>query len=209
VRHHDDPLRFFPYGGWLSDEQREAYYRDEKLALMLLSGHRSGRFPVGLASKNDLPKRRMFLSRKTKPTENEAREALCRILLNRHVPPSAAILKALVGVFVSHDDFAESFYGRYPLKALLKRRSKGHPNLDRDLAISLAVDRLRDSREAKTLEEAAARLGDAIGMHEDHIKRVYSRVKRELGPAPRSRKRGRPRSGKSVKRVMFWPTPTE
>jgi hypothetical protein len=210
MKHHDDPLRFFPYGGWLSEEQRETYGRDEALALMLLCGHEPGRFRIGLKSEKDLPERRVFLSRKTKPTEDEAREALCRILLNTHVPPSRRILKALMEVFVPRDDSSDSAYASYPLRARLKRRSTNGPDLRRDLAISLEVDFLRQN--GKTLEEAAAEVGETIGRHEDHIKRIYSRVKRSgelLGSAPQSRKRGRPRSGKPVKPVMSWPTPTE
>jgi hypothetical protein len=178
------------YVGEFSPEEEAAYERDEKHALMLLSGYDLGR-NYELTSANDLPKRR-FLSHKTSPTQDEAREALCRILLNRRVPPSKSILNALVGVFDPGSP-RQQYDGR-PLKAILKKRSKGHSYIYRDIAIAVAVDQLRNGGE--TLERAASQVGETLGKSEDHIKRIYGNVVRFTGS-----KRDRRRPGKSGKSV--------
>ena len=68
-RQQPEPLSRYLYKGWFSEKDREAYERDERLALMLLLGHRQGVFTIEVKSKADLIGPRLFLSKKTNPTE--------------------------------------------------------------------------------------------------------------------------------------------
>src|SRR5262249_1400961 len=69
-------------------------------------------------------------------TEDEARRALCRILSDEKWGPSGEVLNALVAVFDPDATHAA-------LKAVLKRRNRGHANSYADTAIAEAVSLLR------------------------------------------------------------------
>ncbi len=173
---HFDVLRHPYYRRPLDDDERAAYESDEKAALMLLQGFYRSRDFRPLKSKIDLQKRG-FLSARSTPSENEARRALCRILQNAHVPPSRALLHALADTFEPLSPALP--YDHRPLRAILKKRSQGHADFWRDMDIYWAVKSLRD--DGKTLEGAAAEVGDALGIHADSVKKIIGRLKRFLG----------------------------
>jgi hypothetical protein len=60
------------------------------------------------------------------------------------------------------------------LKAILKRRTRGHPvHCTRDLEIAFRVHELRE--QGRSYEESTAQVAGAIGMSQEHVKRVYGR----------------------------------
>jgi hypothetical protein len=144
-------------------------HADVQLALMLLRGHllRAEGLET-IASKNDLPKL-VFLSSKTRPTEDDARRALCRMVRNSDQEPPRMILEELARVF------DPDLPGRGPrLKAILKRRDRGHLDPWRDAAIAYAVFKLR-VQEDKTYEDAIQQVAKTIGKSPEHVKRIYGK----------------------------------
>jgi hypothetical protein len=82
--------------------------------------------------------RRVFLSKKTRPTEEEARKALCRVLLHRVISKERLPNGLLLALADAFDPNGES-----PLKVIFKKRGKGHSDLVRDESIAFYVHRLR------------------------------------------------------------------
>jgi hypothetical protein len=62
-----------------------------------------------------------------------------------------------------------------PLKVVLKRRSKGHSDHNRDYVIAMLVQNLRDG--GAPYEEATARVGKVFDLDGRQIKRIYARHK--------------------------------
>jgi len=146
---------------------------DNWCALTLLSGYlrRKPNNDIDIInSEEDLPEI-IFLSDTTKPTEKEARRALCRILRNKDEKPPQIILDAIADVF--DPDEQKTLLQMPKLKAVLERRSQGHPNSMRDAAIASAVHRLR-TVDKKKYEDAIQQIADAIGKSPEQVKRIYS-----------------------------------
>jgi hypothetical protein len=96
--------------------------------------------------------------------ENNARDALCRLLVSGMAP--RGVLRMLADVFRPR--------GHSALKAVLKRRTRGHPvHWSRDLEIAFRVHELRE--QGRSYEEATAHVAGAIGKSQEHVKRVYGR----------------------------------
>jgi hypothetical protein len=136
-----------------------------------------------IKSKKDLPKL-TFLSRKTDPTEEEARRALCRVLRNKDQNPPVTILEALARVF--DPDLPK---GGHPwLKAVLKKRTQGHSNPYQNIAIAEKV--LELILLGKTYEDAIERVAEITGKSQEHVKRIYGKYPgRENFPKPPRRAR--------------------
>jgi hypothetical protein len=128
-----------------------------------------------VAGAKGLPKTE-YLSRHTKPTENEARRALLSVLFRIGQQLSderfRGVLSVLALAFLDDPLCGEPMR---PLKVVLKRRSKGHSDRNRDYAIAMLVQNLRD--DGAPYDEAAARVGKFFDLDERHIKRIYARHK--------------------------------
>jgi hypothetical protein len=121
-------------------------------------------------SSKDLPTL-VFLSKKTTPTEEDARRALCRVLRSRTEKPSGLILEALANLF---DPDASP--GGYPQrKAVLKMRGRGHSDVHRDLAIAETVFRFRV--DGMSYHKAVERVAIAIGKSDKHVERICGKFK--------------------------------
>jgi hypothetical protein len=110
-----------------------------------------------------------FLSRKTRPTEDDARKALCRILLAKE-PPPRSLLVALAHAF--HPD------GCGEVKVILKKRGKGHSDPRRDDSIAFWVHRLR--QRGRSYRDAIAAVADSIDKNEKHVGRIYGKHLKDL-----------------------------
>lgn len=113
-------------------------------------------------------RRRVFLSSRTRPTEDDARRALYRVL-RRGRPPSH-ILVALAHAF--HPN------GAGAVKIMLKKRSKAHSDPDRDSSIAFLVHTLRSR--GKSYRQAVAAVAKAINKNEKHIEKIYSKDLKDL-----------------------------
>jgi hypothetical protein len=150
----------------------ESLKRDTELSSALLSG---------LEKRDDsgLP----YLEFLSHSAENDAREALCRLLGSNRL--SVGVRFALQEVFRPQ--------GFSALKAILKRRTRGHPvHWSRDLEIALRVHELRE--QGRSYEEATAHVAGAIGKSQEHVKRVYGRETASTSadcfvPIPRRRRK--------------------
>jgi hypothetical protein len=160
-----------------------SYKDDVGLAMLLFHGDvlRSQFLELTPTSRNDLPKL-VYLSRKTKPTEDEARRALCRVLRDTSQRPPAFLLEELARVFDPQRP-----RGPPGLKAVLKKRSKGHRDPWRDAAIGYAVFKLR-VQEGKSYEEATMQIAEAIGKSIEHVKRIYGKSDQKHSLPKRVRK---------------------
>jgi hypothetical protein len=159
-----------------------SYQDDVELAMMLLRGHvlRVEGLEAAISSKNDLPKL-VFLSRNTKPTEDEARRALCRVLRDRDQEPSEFLLEEMARVFDP-----ERPPGPPGLKAILKKRDRGHLDPYRDMAIGYAVFKLR--LEEASYEDAIQQIAGAIGKSPEQVKKIYGKSLMKHSLPKRARK---------------------
>jgi hypothetical protein len=131
-----------------------------------------------VAGAKGLPKTE-YLSRHTKPTENEARRALLLLLWQIGQQLSDERLRILLSVLaLAFLDDPLCGEPMRPLKVVLKRRSKGHSDNNRDYGIATLVQNLRD--DGAPYDEAAARVGKVFDLDERHIKKIYARHKSEL-----------------------------
>jgi hypothetical protein len=138
--------------------EEKNYNRDEGLALQLLCDF------LHVPSPDMKDGKLVLVGGKT--TEDEARRALCRILSDEKWGPSADVLEALVAVF---DPDAT----KAALKAVLKRRSRGHANPYADGAIAEAVSLLRFR--GKHYEDAVAEVAAKYGRSAEHVKRIFGK----------------------------------
>jgi hypothetical protein len=168
----------------MSKKQGDAHWwRDTDFALSLLTG-------VEGTDNRGLPARKP-LSHNTKPTEREARAALCRVLWSGDV--HRAILDALAAVF-SPDADEENFGTGTEftlLKAHIKRRSQGRANYSRDYEIAKRVDDLRRLN-GQSYDAATGSVADQLGMSQHWVKQVCGRMKGEFDPLPRRPRLVRP-----------------
>jgi hypothetical protein len=167
------------YDAHRTEEQRLAHQVDTGTAYTLLTG-------TLCLDRNGLPVLKP-LSSDTKPTEREARSALCRVLLSGDV--DQAILDALAAAFSPNADEENFGVGTEfcLLKAHLKRRSQGRRDSFRDYYIACQVDALR--RQGQSYDTATSSLADQHGLSQHWVKEVYGRAKDELDPAPRCPRR--------------------
>jgi AraC-like DNA-binding protein len=120
-----------------------------------------------------------------KSTEDEARRALCRILRNEKWGPSAEVLDGLVEVF--DPDATDA-----ALKAVLRRRSRGHANPYADDVIARAVLLLRFH--GKHYDDAVAEVAAKFGKSAEHVKRIFGKearsswIVRQLPRRPRRKR---------------------
>jgi hypothetical protein len=136
---------------YLEEEQE----RDVELSLALLSGT--------YRRDNDGLPYVEFLSR---GAENDARDALCRLLWAGVVPWE--VRYALARVFEPG--------GPGSLKAVLKRRTQGHPtNFYRDIEIAIRVYDLRK----KGQKNAIAKVAKEIGKDQRTVGKIYSKYREE------------------------------
>jgi hypothetical protein len=162
--------------------------QDAMLARKLLRGDWRGPNPiVGVESLSGGVPRIVFLSSKTKPSENEARRALCRILRDYEHEVDAMLRAALAEVF---DPDPPTRAPQWPrLKAVLKKRSRGHSNPYGDAAISSAVFQLR--AEGKHYDDAADEVAALVGKSTEHVKRIYAKSLDAKVKFPRRQRRKR------------------
>jgi hypothetical protein len=120
---------------------------------------------AGVSALKDLswPPTRIFLSRTTDPTEDDARRALCRAL--RSGKPHRELLMALANAF---DPDGES-----ELKVVLRKRSKGHFDRMRDLVIAYKVHMLRG--DGKSYGDAVAEVAALLNKSEKHVEKIYGK----------------------------------
>jgi hypothetical protein len=144
------------------------------LALALLRGHS--------VRGDNVPLKTEYLSRHTKPSEREAREALIILLaqIRRELSDERlqSVLVALAIAFCEEQDLETDLNRQFPLRLVLKSRSKGHSDLHRDYCIARLVQELRDRR--ARYNEATAYIAKVFDLDERHIKRIYARHKREF-----------------------------
>jgi len=164
-----------PFWRELTPEKKN-FKRDEGLALKLLSD--CLHLPWPYVKDGEL----VLLGGKT--TEDEARRALCRILRNEE--PSADVLDALAEVF--DPDRTDAV-----LKAVLKRRNRGHAKPYADMAITEAVEILRFR--GKHYDDAVAEVAAKFGKSAEHVKRIFGKG---AGPIVRMLPR-RPRRKGSIR----------
>jgi hypothetical protein len=155
--------------------EEENYNRDQGLALQLLCDFLHVPMP-------DVKDGKLVLIGGN-ATEDEARWALCRMLRNEKWGPSADVLDALVAIF--DPDATDA-----PLKAVLKRRSRGHANWYADHTIGYAMSLLRFR--GKHYDDAAAEVAAIFGKSEEHVKRIFGKhgrpVARRLPRLPRRKR---------------------
>jgi hypothetical protein len=138
--------------------EQENYDRDEGLAIRLLYDFLHVPWP-------ELKDGKLVLVG-GETTEDEARRALCRILRNEKPLPSVEVLDALIDVFDSDATDAA-------LKAVLKRRSRGHANPYADAAIAEAVSLLRF--DGKHYDDAVAEVAAKFEKSAEHVKRIFGK----------------------------------
>jgi hypothetical protein len=144
-------------------KSREAYELDVETALKLLSGiwqrGKNGRYSVH------------FCSATTKPTEQEARAALSRVLLNGDVP---ILLRAMLAILFTPELFGSTrnFVQR---KVIFKRLNRGHSNVMADMIVAALVQHLRNI--GYSYEKATDEVANAYGLEQRHIKKIYSKHK--------------------------------
>jgi hypothetical protein len=143
--------------------EEQNYIQDEGMALQLLCDFLHVRW-------SDIKDGKVVLVG-GKTTEDEARRALCRILSNEKWGPSGEVLEALVEVF---DPDAT----KAALKAVLKRRNRGHANPYADHAIADAVSLLRLG--GKHYDDAIAEVADKFGKSAEHVKRIFGKDGRPI-----------------------------
>jgi hypothetical protein len=139
--------------------------------------------------------RHRFLSKDTRPTEDEALAALTRLLLNGELSP--AILWALARLFAP-DGFCPPEGTNFSVgerRVILCNRSKGNPQDLRHLEIAYMVYELRAS--GRPADEACAAVASKCEMKDiRQIKKIYSNwadfFERVHGPLP-SHSRGQQR----------------
>jgi hypothetical protein len=162
---------------------------DEYLAFLLLDGIQE----KGL----DGIWRRRFLSKDTRPTEDEGRAALARLLLSEH-PPRRLILWALASLFAP-DGFCPPDSRRPPKWMLLslrerrvifQARSQGHPETARHFEIARSVYEQREA--GKPFEQACGDVGaefDNMGLRQ--VAKICAKFDLEnfWGPLSRARRR--------------------
>jgi hypothetical protein len=149
----------------------ESYKRDVELSYALLRG-------IERRDDGGLP----YLEFLSGDAESNAREALCRLLMSGMAP--RGVVRMLADVFEPR--------GHSALKAVLKRRTQGHPvHWSRDLEIAFRVHELRE--QGRSYEEATAHVAGAIGKSQEHVKRVYGRETADnddcFDPIPRRRRK--------------------
>jgi hypothetical protein len=166
----------------ISREEKEAYDEDVRLAMALLCGiRREGKRLSEFGGLSEFE----FLSRNTKPTENEAREALSRVLLTEDAPP--IVLHALAAVFAPN--------GQSPLcrsnlqKVVLQRLNQGHSNPHRDWQIAFWVDALR--RDGLSYNDATEKVAELADRSTDQIKRICGKVRLGRSKPPRTPRKPR------------------
>jgi hypothetical protein len=153
-------------------QDTESRKRDVELSYALLSG-------IEQRDNSGLP----YLEFLSHSAENDAREALCRLLGSNMVP--RGVMFALQEVF--------SPRGFSALKAILKKRTQGHPtHASRDLEIAFRVHELRE--QGRSYDDATAEVADAIGKSQEHVKKIYGRTTAGVdadcfNPIPRRRRK--------------------
>lgn len=159
------------------DEQHDdhvlTYYAH--IAMALLMGRQ-------VWDKNGLPQTE-YLSRQTKPSEEEARWALIDLLFRMVVKgPTDERLRAVVAALILalHDDrnTRKEIRQRFPLRLVLQKRSTGHANPRRDSYIAALVHGLRGTGD--TREEAIGRVAKMCGRDLRTIEKIYDRRKSGL-----------------------------
>jgi hypothetical protein len=134
-------------------QDAESYKRDVELSYALLTG-------LERRDNGGLP----YLEFLSGDAENNAREALCRLLGSGMAP--RGVVRMLTYVFEPR--------GISALKAVLQRRTRGHPvHWSRDPEIAHRVHELRE--QGQSYEEATAHVAGSIGKSQEHVKRVYGR----------------------------------
>jgi hypothetical protein len=162
-----------------SYESREAHDLDVENALKLLLGFlgqdKHGKLDVH------------FCSASTKPTEREARLALCRVLLSGDVPDA---LRALVAVlFVC----GQGLFGQEPnplqRKVEFTSLSTGHSKFEADLVIATVVQVLRrgshyydkarnvNFRGNCSYDKAIGSVAKVFMLSESQVKKIYAKYK--------------------------------
>jgi hypothetical protein len=163
--------------------------KDVELALTLLAGNFVNR-PIynpdepSHINLDVLPKLEFIESGSAK--ENEARKALSRVLRCRTVPRE--VLVTLADVFAP-DGKSQRF-------AVLRNRSKGHPDPHRDFIIFRFIDEGRHAGQSRA--EAIEAAANKVGLTPERISEIYDEMRkrasgsRHYKPPPR-----KPRSKKS------------
>jgi hypothetical protein len=153
-----------------SYKSRDAYKRDVETALALLVG-------VWGRGKNDRYSVQ-FCSATSKPTEQEARAALSRLLLVGELPD---LLRVCLAILFSPDLFRDvKPSGGVPpsivqRKIVFKRLNTGHSNPLMDVLIAAMVQHLRNG--GRPYEKAINEVTKATKLDERHVKKLYGKHK--------------------------------
>jgi hypothetical protein len=156
-----------------SDKQKQKeFHRLYSLALDLLNGTRG-------PDKRGVHKR-VFLSAKTKPTEEEARRALCRILRYWERCVGADLLGAIANVFDPN--------GSGERRVVFKKLSQGHSDPVRDGEIANMVYwqlfDLRDEGDVRNdtkVCDAYETVGEEVGLTPERVKRICAADRKRKG----------------------------
>jgi hypothetical protein len=160
-----------------SDKQtREEFDRHYSLAIELLDGTK-GPDRRGV-------NKRVFLSANTKPTEEEARRALCRILRYWERCTGANLLGAIANVFDPN--------GNGERKVVFQKLTQGHNDPVRDDEIADMVwwqlhdfrymadrdesDIVRNNTKVREAHEA---VGKRVGLTAERVKKICARVRKQ------------------------------
>jgi hypothetical protein len=153
-----------------SYKNREAYELDVETALKLVTG-------VWQRGKNDKYSVQ-FCSANTKPTEQEARAALSRLLLVGELPDLLRLLLAILFTPNLFGDVKPSVgvpKNIVQRKVVFKKLSTGHSNPITDVIIAAMVQHLRDR--GRRYEKAIKEVAKVNRLDERHVKRIYSKHK--------------------------------
>jgi hypothetical protein len=145
---------------------------DIELALALLEG--APRF-----DRRGLPKF-VPLSATTKPTEREARAALCRVLLSiaddyPKEDKRSKLFAPLISLFSPPIRMPPSIVRPSPFKATLKRYNQGHDEPWRDFVIAREVHNLSSQLGPRGKNKAISEAAKKFGLDERHIKKICAR----------------------------------
>jgi hypothetical protein len=174
---------------------------DQQMALFLLNGLEE-HGPDGFPSLR-------VLSEGTNPTEDEARAALTRLLLQGslgRLKVPDLVLWSLAAV-IAPDRFRDPGFGLFSpgwRRVIFKNRGQGHSQGRRHFEIACWIydQRMAGKTEPAAVREAAAR----TGIKERQIRNIYATIDAEVnfaksfGPLPK-RKRGRTKIMQSVRRT--------
>jgi hypothetical protein len=168
----------------MTPEEAEAYQRDADFASKLLSG-------IWHTDRDGIVTEIEFLSNNTKPTEDEARAALARVLRAKDTILSRSCIERLADLLDPKTDHPR------PRKLVFKTIDTDFATGVRNAQIAFwilnqQIGNAIDPEELKDYNEATEAAAERFGMSDRHAKRIYrDTVSKRHRPKRKPRRSGR------------------